>query len=104
MKHVKSLALALSILGTTCGTTSLAHADAVAECDALAASPEDVTRPKNVPGVASGAMKAEEAVKACEAARLANPDDARISFELARALDVAKKDLPRVFQLYSSRA
>jgi hypothetical protein len=64
----------------------------IAECDRLAASDMDATRPPSVPGVAAPSIDAAAALKACLAAAKAAPSDARVLFQLGRALRAAKQD------------
>lgn len=76
-------------------------------CDELAASPLDTTRPPDVIGVSFDKLDADAAdaaIPACERALAATPDDPRIKFQLARALQRAKRELPRAAQLYSDAA
>lgn len=61
----------------------LAKRKLVAECDALAAAPDDPER--TGPGVAPAAMDVKQAIAACQAV----PDDPRSAYLLGRALDVA---------------
>jgi uncharacterized caspase-like protein len=65
---------------------------AVEGCDKLAASPQDVDRPSGVPGVEYNRIQPKLAVDACRVALAAAPDDRRVQFQLARALDVAGAD------------
>ena len=60
---------------------------AIAECDRLAASPSDATRPAGITGVGYDQIDAGRAVPACRAARIANPAGSRQGYQLARALD-----------------
>src|SRR5262249_30894303 len=64
----------------------------VADCDALAASPFDWSRPAAVAGVNLAELDAAKAVPACRKALNERPDDPRIKFQLARAL--SKTDEP----------
>ena len=57
---------------------------AVARCDALAADPNDPTRTAS--GVADDAISAAAAITACSEAAQAQPDLARLRFQLGRAL------------------
>jgi TPR repeat protein len=66
-------------------------AQLIAECDRLAASDMDATRPASVPGVATPSIDASAALKACVAAAKAAPADARILFQLGRALHAARQ-------------
>ncbi len=62
----------------------------LADCDQAAASPFDNTRPAGVPGVRLEEIVAESAIKACELAANAAPNDARIAMQLGRAYQAAK--------------
>jgi TPR repeat protein len=61
----------------------------IAECDRLAASPDDVSRPAGVAGVAFDRIDAARAVPACRAAMVVSRNDPRIALQLGRALDKA---------------
>ena len=65
---------------------------AVATCDKAAASPQDVDRPSGVPGVELNRIDPPAAIEACRAAVAAAPQERRMAFQLARALDVAGQD------------
>jgi TPR repeat protein len=77
-------------------------------CDRLAASPYDMTRPPDVPGVPSGQVDAPLAIEVCKAAVASRPDDARLAFQLARALhlfrDGGEEALIEAARLYRSAA
>ncbi|WP_448954038.1 caspase family protein [Labrys neptuniae] len=62
---------------------------AVEGCDKMAASSGDVDRPSGVPGIAFNRIQPRLAVEACQAALAAAPDNRRVQFQLARALDSA---------------
>jgi TPR repeat protein len=70
------------------------------ECDLLAASPYDVSRPRNVPGVPYASLDARKAIKACIQAIQANHMDARTVFQLGRAFAASGKEGKRAMQLY----
>jgi uncharacterized protein len=55
-------------------------------CDQLAAIPDDPTRPSGIVGVDDARIDPGRAVPACRAALAASPNDARIAYQLARAL------------------
>jgi TPR repeat protein len=59
---------------------------AVRECDRLAASPDDATRPGGIDGVAFKDISAAQAVPTCRAALAVRPNDARVALQLGRAL------------------
>jgi TPR repeat protein len=80
-----------------------AFADAASDvmaCEMLAASPLDKERPANVPGVAVADMNADVAIAACKAALASNPQNLRVMYDLARALNKAGKEPEQMFQLY----
>ena len=56
------------------------------ECDRVAASPDDERRPAGIVGVPLDRIDPAKAVPACRAAATANPSEARITYEIARAL------------------
>lgn len=58
----------------------------VRECDSLAASGSDTTRPMGIRGVAISEINFARAVPACRAALAIHPNDPRLTFQLARAL------------------
>lgn len=60
-----------------------AQADAAAECDRLAASPNDTAL--GIAGVAFPQIDGGKAKEACQKALAAQPDNARIAFQLGRA-------------------
>jgi hypothetical protein len=64
---------------------------AVGECDRLAADPSDETRPAGISGVEFSALEPDRAVAVCRRAVAEFPDDARLKFELCRALAKAGK-------------
>ena len=57
----------------------------IGECDALAAHPDDPTKPKNIAGVADDDIKAGEASDKCEEAVATNPENPRLAYQLARS-------------------
>jgi tetratricopeptide (TPR) repeat protein len=59
-------------------------------CNQLAASDLDTERPASVPGVSVGAIDADAAIAACEAAVATAPDDRRLIYQLGRAYYAAK--------------
>ena len=79
-----TLALALSLALAT--ATGAAEGDAAARCDALAASIYDPDMPPGS-GVPFGEIDAAAAIAACTEALASAPDDARLRFQLGRALD-----------------
>lgn len=104
----KTLLTALTtVFLVTLTQPKFAYADAASDaaaCDALAASPKDSQRPSTVPGVPYADVKAEAAIAACEVALKSNPENTRIQFEMARALDAGGKEAERRNQLYKAAA
>ena len=74
------------------------------DCDRLAASPFDAARPAGSPGVVTEQIDVARAVPACRAALAASPNDARMIFQLARALDKGGGADAEVFELYRKAA
>ena len=66
---------------TTKDISPVAH-----RCDELAAHPEDPGRPPAVAGVTDQALNPELAIESCMLALEENPDNSRLSFQLARSL------------------
>jgi TPR repeat protein len=66
-----------------------AAAEAVTNCDRLAASPDDPKR--NAPAVEFSRIKGAAAEAACRSALKTSPDVARFQFELGRALDAEEQ-------------
>lgn len=75
----------LSLGGSSALLTRAARPASIAECDALAAHPDDPTKPKTVVGVADDDIKAGEASDKCEEAVATDPDSPRLAYQLARA-------------------
>jgi hypothetical protein len=61
----------------------------VSECDLLAASRNDTTRPVGIAGIGINEIDAVRAVPACRATLALRPSDPRATFQLARALQRA---------------
>lgn len=59
--------------------------ESIAECDTLAAHPDDPEKPKGIAGVADDDIHAGHALTACEEAIQAEPGNSRLKFQLARA-------------------
>ena len=76
----------------------------IGACDRLAASPSDVRRPAGIAGVNSNQIDAAQAVPACRAAIAVSPNDPRLAFQLARALDRAGGADAEAFELYRRAA
>lgn len=66
--------------------------ESVAECNALAAHPDDPTKPKSVKGVSDDNLEAGKAAEKCEEAIEVEPDNPRIRYQLARAYIAYGKD------------
>jgi hypothetical protein len=62
----------------------------VTECDRLAASPEDTSRPAGVAGVEFDKIEVARAAAACEAAFRQFPGVARLAFQVARVAQAGK--------------
>jgi len=77
-----------SVVAGVSPVVPLASGD-TAECDRWAASPQDTTRPVGVAGVDPGQIEADRAVPACRSALEGRPNDLRLMFQLARALEKA---------------
>ena len=71
-------------------------------CDRFAANPLDTTRPPGVAGVPSGDIDVVNAVPACRTAHQTDPNNRRVTYQLARALDKAGD--PAALQLYEAAA
>jgi uncharacterized caspase-like protein len=74
---------------------------AVTECDRLAASPDDSSRPAGVPGVELRKIEVERAAAACEAAVKQFPGIARLAFQVGRVAQ-AGKDYASARRLYET--
>jgi tetratricopeptide (TPR) repeat protein len=72
---------------------------AAADCDRLAASSNDPTRPKGVAGVELTAIDTAAATTVCDNAMHLNPDIARLPFQAGRAAQ-ARKDYTKAAELY----
>jgi TPR repeat protein len=82
----------LLVFWTTLGLhPAFAQSDMVRRCNLATARADDVTRPRDIPGVAFDQINPAVAVPACEAAVSANPGVARLQFELGRALEAVKR-------------
>ncbi|HKD27414.1 MAG TPA: hypothetical protein VKC66_16135 [Xanthobacteraceae bacterium] len=90
-KFIASISLVLTIAYVAAALAQQTFAAQLAApnadaCDRLAASPYDKARPSGIQGVAFEQVDAPAAIEACRAALEARPDDARLAFQLARAL------------------
>lgn len=82
---------ALAVVALLASPVSAQDADGpAAACDKLAASPYDPGVPAGV-GVRFDTIDADAAMAACSAAVEADPDNARLHFQLARAYDAAEQ-------------
>lgn len=75
----------ISIGGSSSLPLRAARPASIGECDALAAHPEDPTKPKTLVGVPDDEIKAGEASDKCEEAVATDPDNPRIAYQLARS-------------------
>lgn len=80
------------MLALSCGAGAAGASQAADDCDALAASPFDASRPPGVPGVAFKDIDAPRATQACMDAFAQMPFDPRVQFQLARARQAGKAD------------
>ena len=74
------------------------------DCDRLAASLFDTGRPAGIAGVDPNQIDAVRAIPACRAALAASPNDPRLAFQLARALDKGRGGGVEAFELYRKAA
>jgi tetratricopeptide (TPR) repeat protein len=77
--------------------------DEIADCDRLAAMPNDTGHPPNIPGVEVEKMNVAAATAACNQAMQLYPDVPRFVFEAGRAA-TARKDYPQARRLYDQAA
>ncbi len=80
-----------------------ANRKAALDCDRLAASPNDVTRPSDVTGVDLFKIDTKTISTACDAAMLGYPEVVRFAYQAGRVAD-AKKDYERAVTLYAEAA
>lgn len=76
----------------------------VVECDRLASSPIDTSRPATTEGVATDQIDGPKAVAACERAIVEAPDDPRMKYQLGRALLRIGGQNERAVQLFREAA
>lgn len=100
LKRFRIAAAALT-MATFGGLPAVAQ-DQMALCDSLAASPADLTRPENVPGVPFGTIDTTRAAPACRAAWEADGTP-RAAFQLARVL-YQDKHVAEAADFYESAA
>lgn len=72
---------------------------AARDCEALAASPDDPSRPADVQGVSFDSIDPERAVAACRAAVSTDPSP-RLQYALARSLDAGHQSPAEITRLY----
>jgi TPR repeat protein len=98
---VLTIAWVAAVLAQQTSGAQLAGPNADA-CDRLAASPYDKVRPTGIQGVPFEQVDAPAAIEACMVALAARPDDARLAFQLARALqkDGGVEALTEAVRLY----
>lgn len=77
--------------------------DLVTDCDRLAASPADPTRPRKIDGVATEKVDIVPALTACRDAMRQFPDVARFAYQAGRIASI-QKDSVRARQLYEEAA
>src|SRR5262249_42906634 len=77
------VAVALNLSSTVSDAETTGAAE---ECDRLAAHSTDPSRPPGIIPVDFAKINADSAISACQRALAAQPDDARMAFQLARAL------------------
>jgi len=75
---------AATFLSLSAAPGPVAAQTAVADCDRLAASPLDSTRPTNIAGVELSEIDTASAMAACTAAYEADASDPRLSYQLGR--------------------
>ena len=90
-KSVALLVLLLAALLTACAQAQTEKA--TADCDRLAASPFDASRPDGISGVHFDKLEPALAVTACEQALRQLLGDPRYQFQLARSLTKAGRNL-----------
>jgi TPR repeat protein len=61
-------------------------------CDLVAASPYDLTRPADIPGVRFDKVDPAAALPVCEVALTADPENPRLLFQMGRILQANKDD------------
>ncbi len=96
-----AMLLALATLGAM---SAKAAAPQDAACDVLAASPEDMQRPKSIAGVKNADIQMPAAMPACKAALAKNPNSPRLQFEMARLLNISKTEPQTMLGLYVASA
>lgn len=100
-RRLPALAACVLVFTTAATPPLLAQpAGASAQCDLLAASPSDASRPAETPGVEIGRIDAPAAIPACRKAVAIEPKNARLHYQLARALDAAKS--PKAAEAYAA--
>ncbi|PWR23247.1 tetratricopeptide repeat protein [Zavarzinia compransoris] len=87
---MKRALFAAAIVATALALPPRAHADAIADCDRLAAAPDDPGRPQGVEGVRLTLIDGASAVAACRAAVAERPAEPRLVYQLARALSAPR--------------
>lgn len=93
------LALVAVLLGYETDIISRSGLVVITDCDRLAASPFDLTRPSGVVGIEFAKLEAASAKTACDDAILHYPDVARFSYQAGRAADKLN-DYAGAVQLY----
>jgi len=96
---LKSLDTAVVIAARETSPVSNDTGNALAECDRLAASPLDSSRPKNTAGVELSKIPVVAAGRACDEAMRRSPEVARFPFQAARVA-IARADYAAARNLY----
>jgi TPR repeat protein len=79
------------LLGLCSNFSNAETRDAAEQCDRLAAHSIDPTRPPEIPAVDFDKIDSDSAISACQRALAAQPNNARVAYQLGRALDKAGK-------------
>ena len=82
---------ALSVGVAGAATAQPEESEAARECDRLAASPFDPTRPTGMAGVASDKIDVPRAIEACRKAVAERPSDMRLKYQLGRAFEAGSQ-------------
>lgn len=101
LRRLPSLAACALAFATAGASPLFAQSPQAAEdCDRLAASPSDSSRPAGTPGVEVGRIETAAAIPACREAVALDPQNARRLYQLGRALDAAKN--PEAAEAYAA--
>src|SRR5690349_14791235 len=92
LSMIRTPAMAAALISPAVAEAEGGTSQAAQECDALAASSVDPTRPAGVPGVDMEKIADwRRAAEACFRAAQENTSSARLIFQLGRALEAGKK-------------